>query len=155
MRATPREGLDATKLGVLLNSGDSVPEKPGAGGRERKAKAAPPPGEAKPMHIFFGSNTGTCEAFARRLADDAIGYGYNAEAKPLDSAMQNIPKNDPVVFISASYEGNPPDNATHFFEWLNSLKDKELESVNYAAFGCGHRKCFLHLLQRTLLTLHD
>lgn len=155
MRATPREGLDATKLGVLLNSGDSAPEKSGAGGRERKAKAAPPPGEAKPMHIFFGSNTGTCEAFARRLADDAVGYGYNAEAKSLDSAMQNIPKNDPVVFISASYEGNPPDNATHFFEWLNSLKERELEGVNYAVFGCGHRKCFLHLFRRTLLTLHD
>lgn len=139
IKAAPREGLDATKLGVLLSGSNSAPDN--SGGRDRKAKAAPPPGETKPMHIFFGSNTGTCEAFARRLANDALSYGYNAEVKPLDSALQNVPKNDPVVFISASYEGNPPDNAAHFFEWLNSFKkEKELEGVNYAVFGCGHRE---------------
>lgn len=141
MRATPREGLDATKLGVLLSSGDSAPEGLDSASKDRK-KAAPPPGDTKPMYIFFGSNTGTCEAFARRLGDDALGYGYSAGVKPLDSAMQNIPKNGPVVFISASYEGNPPDNAAHFYEWLKALKKKELEGVNYAVFGCGHRKCF-------------
>lgn len=142
MRATPRDGLDATKLGVLLSSGDSAAEGSGGTSKERK-KAAPPPGKTKPMHVFFGSNTGTCEAFSRRLGDDALGYGYSAEVKPLDSAMQNVPKDEPVVFISASYEGNPPDNAAHFCEWLNSLQKKELEGVSYAVFGCGHRKCFL------------
>lgn len=141
MRATPREGLDATKLGVLLSNGNSAPEGLGGASKDRK-KAAPPPGDTKPMHIFFGSNTGTCEAFARRLGDDALGYGYSADVKPLDSAMQNVPKNGPVVFISASYEGNPPDNAAHFYEWLKALEKKELEGVNYAVFGCGHRKCF-------------
>jgi len=139
MRATPREGLDAIKLGTFL-SGSDAPETSGASSRDRKAKVTPPPGETKPMHIFYGSNTGTCEAFARRLADDALGYGYSADVKPLDSAMQDVPKEDPVVFISASYEGNPPDNAAHFFEWFSSLKEKELEGVNYAVFGCGHRE---------------
>ncbi|RJE26772.1 bifunctional P-450 NADPH-P450 reductase [Aspergillus sclerotialis] len=138
MRAALREGLDATTLGTLLNAGEAPSKETGASSRDRKAKAAPPPGEMKPMHIFFGSNTGTCEAFARRLADDAVGYGYSAEVSSLDSAMQNIPKNDPVAFITASYEGQPPDNAAHFFEWLNASKEKELEGVNYAVFGCGH-----------------
>ncbi|KAI9925634.1 hypothetical protein ASPWEDRAFT_114246 [Aspergillus wentii DTO 134E9] len=138
IRATLRDGLDAVKLGTLLSSSGEAPESSGPASRERKPKVAPPPGETKPMHIFFGSNTGTCEAFARRLADDAIGYGYAAEIKSLDSAFQNLPKNDPVVFITASYEGQPPDNAAHFFEWLSDLKGKELEGVNYAVFGCGH-----------------
>jgi cytochrome P450/NADPH-cytochrome P450 reductase len=94
----------------------------------------------KPMHIFYGSNTGTCEAFARRLADDASGYGFEAQTTSLDSATQNIPKDDPVVFITASYEGQPPDNAAHFFEWLSKLDGKSLEGTNYATFGCGHRE---------------
>lgn len=143
IRAIPREGLDAIKLGTFLSSSDSHPEGPGSASRDRKPKAAPPSGDLKPMHIFFGSNTGTCEAFARRLADDAVSYGYNAAVDTLDSATENIPKKDPVVFISASYEGNPPDNAAHFFEWLSSLKGDELEGVNYAVFGCGHRKSVL------------
>lgn len=54
--------------------------------------------------------------------------------------MQNVPKDEPVVFITASYEGQPPDNAAHFFEWLSALKENELEGVNYAVFGCGHRE---------------
>lgn len=144
MKATLREGLEATSLSALLSAGEG-PQGSGAD-RDRK-KTAPPAGKMKPMHIFFGSNTGTCEAFARRLADDAVGYGYAAEVSSLDSAMQNVPKKDPVVFITASYEGQPPDNAAHFFEWLSSAKE-DLDGVNYAVFGCGHRK-FCPLVRRS------
>ncbi|CAI7589423.1 hypothetical protein PCG10_001646 [Penicillium crustosum] len=138
MKATLRDGLDPTQLSTTLSGSAVAPTETGAGSRDRKPKAAPVDGKLKPMHVFYGSNTGTCEAFARRLADDATAYGYAAKTSSLDSAMQNIPKNDPVVFISASYEGQPPDNAAHFYEWLSGLKDNELDGVNYAVFGCGH-----------------
>ncbi|OKL63946.1 hypothetical protein UA08_00678 [Talaromyces atroroseus] len=136
IRATLREGLDATTLDSVLNSG----QEPKLPSREEKtsAHADIPEGAGKPLHIFFGSNTGTCEAFARRLAEDAVDFGYSAHIDSLDSAMQNIPKKDLVVFISASYEGQPPDNAALFFEWLSGLKEKELDGVNYAVFGAGH-----------------
>ncbi|KKA18357.1 Fatty acid hydroxylase [Rasamsonia emersonii CBS 393.64] len=135
MRATLREGLKATTLETILNGGEAPKE---AARDQKKNASAVKPGSGKPLHIFFGSNTGTCEALARRLADDAGAYGYAAEVDSLDSAMQNIPKSGPVVFITSSYEGQPPDNAAHFFEWLSGLKGKELEGVNYAVFGCGH-----------------
>ncbi|KAJ5124323.1 uncharacterized protein N7515_008148 [Penicillium bovifimosum] len=138
MKATLRDGLDPTQLSAALSSSDAPPKETGAGSRDRKPKVAPVDGKLKPMHVFYGSNTGTCEAFARRLADDAAGYGYAAQTHSLDSAMQNIPKDGPVVFISASYEGKPPDNAAHFFEWLTELKGNSLEGINYATFGCGH-----------------
>lgn len=139
MRATLRGGLDSTKLGMILSGTVDEPKRAGVADRERKPNA-PATDKLKPMHIFYGSNTGTCEAFARRLADDAVGYGFAAQTSSLDSAMQNIPKNDPVVFITASYEGQPPDNAAHFFEWLSELKGNTLEGVKYAVFGCGHRE---------------
>ncbi|KAJ5725977.1 Oxidoreductase FAD/NAD(P)-binding [Penicillium malachiteum] len=138
MKASLREGLDPTKLSITLSGTPSGTKDSDLSGRERKQKVVVPEGKFKPMHIFYGSNTGTCEAFARRLADDAVGYGFSASADSLDSALQNIPKSDPVVFITASYEGQPPDNAAHFFEWLNELKGNDLEGVNYAVFGCGH-----------------
>ncbi|KAI3154000.1 hypothetical protein CBS147325_1092 [Penicillium roqueforti] len=139
MKATLRDGLDPTQLSVKLSGSAVVPPETGAGSRDRKPKvAAHADGKLKPMHVFYGSNTGTCEAFARRLADDATAYGYAAQTSSLDSAMQNIPKGEPVVFISASYEGQPPDNAAHFFQWISGLKGSELEGVNYAVFGCGH-----------------
>ncbi|KAJ5623213.1 Oxidoreductase FAD/NAD(P)-binding [Penicillium lividum] len=136
MKASLRSGLDTTHLSMTLSGTPDV-KAPDIGDRERKHKPVAA-GKLKPMHIFYGSNTGTCEAFARRLADDAQEYGFSASTASLDSAMQNIPKNDPVVFITASYEGQPPDNASHFFEWLSELKGSSLEDVNYAVFGCGH-----------------
>ncbi|KAJ5161058.1 Oxidoreductase FAD/NAD(P)-binding [Penicillium capsulatum] len=138
IRASLRDGLDPTKLSMSLSGSAGDHKDAGVAERERKHTKTPVSGDLKPMHIYYGSNTGTCEAFARRLADDALGYGFKAQAESLDSASQNIPTNDPVVFITASYEGQPPDNAAHFFEWLSGLKGSSLEGVNYAVFGCGH-----------------
>ncbi|KAJ5692456.1 Bifunctional cytochrome NADPH reductase [Penicillium macrosclerotiorum] len=138
IRASLRQGLDPTKLSLFLSGTTGAIDSANVADRERKPRPAQVNGKLKPMHIFYGSNTGTCEAFARRLADDAVAYGYAAQTSSLDSAMQNIPKDDPVVFISASYEGQPPDNAAHFFEWLSALKGDSLDGVNYAVFGCGH-----------------
>ncbi|GLA29977.1 hypothetical protein AnigIFM63604_011514 [Aspergillus niger] len=138
MRATLRHGLDPITLEPALNSGSVPRESSTVASRERKKDAALSEGDMKPMHILFGSNTGTCEALARRLADDAVAWGFSAKVNSLDSATENVPKADPVVFIAASYEGQPADNAAHFFEWLSAAKDNELEGINYAVFGCGH-----------------
>lgn len=63
-------------------------------------------------------------------------------------AKENLPTDKPVVIITASYEGQPADNAAHFVNWINTLKDTELKDVSYAVFGCGHRdwaKTFLKI----------
>ncbi|KAE8324698.1 cytochrome P450 [Aspergillus sergii] len=138
MKATLRRGLDAAKLASVLNSGgDLFSDAPQILNGEYKPNKDLRP-HMKPMHIFFGSNTGTCEALARRLAKDSMGYGFAAKVESLNSAMENIPRDNPVIFITASYEGQPPDNAAHFFEWLNGLKEPELDGVIYSVFGCGH-----------------
>ncbi|KAJ5998766.1 Oxidoreductase FAD/NAD(P)-binding [Penicillium sp. IBT 35674x] len=138
MKASLRGGLDPTHLSMRLSGTPDAAKASDLGNREKRHKPIPVGAELKNMHIFYGSNTGTCEAFARRLADDAVEYGFAATTNSLDSAMQNIPTSEPVVFITASYEGQPPDNAAHFFEWLSELKGSSLEGVNYAVFGCGH-----------------
>jgi cytochrome P450 / NADPH-cytochrome P450 reductase len=82
--------------------------------------------------------------------------GFRATLGTLDSAAGHVPKDGPVVVITASYEGplivhcilwlmfettagEPPDNAAQFVSWLSAMKGSELEGVNYAVFGCGHR----------------
>lgn len=139
MKATLRNGLDPTKLNLSLSDASGAQESSIAS-RDKKPKTTAPTGKLKPMHVFFGSNTGTCETFAHRLAQDAVEHGFEAKVNSLDSALQNIPTKDPVVVITASYEGQSPDNAAHFVEWLDGLKGNSLEGVNYATFGCGHRK---------------
>ncbi|KAH8621486.1 hypothetical protein IG631_23887 [Alternaria alternata] len=94
----------------------------------------------KPLSILYGSNTGTCEAVAQALAASAPDNGFKAEVQGLDSAVSSLSKDVPVVIVTASYEGLPPDNATHFVEWLKSDPAEELKDVQYCVFGVGNSK---------------
>ncbi|KAH6838702.1 NADPH-cytochrome P450 reductase-like protein [Alternaria alternata] len=137
MRAHLRSGISATSLERKLASA-TLNEPPPVNGapRVQKEKVA----KGKPMAIYYGSNTGTCEALANRLASDAANHGFNAAVvDTLDAVRENLPTDKPIVIVTASYEGAPADNAAHFVNWVGTLKGKELENVNYAVFGCGHR----------------
>lgn len=91
------------------------------------------------LSIFYGSNTGTCEAMANSLASSAGAHGYKAKVDILDKATDALPQGGPVVIITSSYEGEPPDNAVHFVSWLKSIQGSKLTGIKYAVFGCGNR----------------
>nr|BAL05197.1 cytochrome P450 [Phanerodontia chrysosporium] len=113
--------------------------------RDQTAPAAQPPvttpgeGGGHRMYVLCGSNTGTCEAFAQRIASDATVHGFKAVIGTLDSAAGHLPSDGPVVVVTASFEGQPADNAAHFVSWLSALNGSELADVSFAAFGCGNR----------------
>jgi cytochrome P450 / NADPH-cytochrome P450 reductase len=136
MKAVLREGLTPTLLEHRLSgSAAKVPPKPTSKAASSK-KVQKPTGH--PMSIYFGSNSGTCTSLAERLAANAELHGFSATVvDSLDAANQKLPKDRPVVIVTASYEGEPPDNAAHFVSWLKSSTGKELEDVSYAVFGCG------------------
>lgn len=138
MRAHLRNHMSATTLeralaSTHINAGAGAKGAPVAAAKVAKA-------QGKPMHILYGSNTGTCEALANRLAGDAPNHGFNAVVvDTLDAAKEDLPTDKPVVIVTASYEGMPADNAAHFVNWIGGLKEAELKNVSYAVFGCGHR----------------
>lgn len=139
MRASLREGITPTVLLQRL-SGDGP-----AGGQHKdsihKTVEAVTAGDHA-LSILYGSNTGTCQALAQKLAGQCAQRGLAASVQTLDTAMGKVPKDKPTVIITASYEGLPTDDAARFVAWLQSLKqegeDKKLEGVKYAVFGCGH-----------------
>ncbi|KAI9048833.1 hypothetical protein LZ554_007664 [Drepanopeziza brunnea f. sp. 'monogermtubi'] len=138
MHASLREHIDAMHIEKMLHVQSSMQSLSTEKNlKMHQASAAGRP--KKPMSILYGSNAGTCEALAQSLARAASGRGYAAQVEPLDSAVDRVPKAQPVVLISSSYEGQPPDNAAHFFEWLQSLEGNDkLKGVKYAVFGCGN-----------------
>ena len=93
-----------------------------------------------PLSIFYGSNQGTCKNFAESLQAAAASHGYAVTVGTLDSATEHVPIDQPIVFITPSYEGQPPDNGRKFVTWLESVQDKQdsLRGVKYAIFGCGN-----------------
>jgi len=137
MRAIIRDGLTPTELEHRL-AGTKIPDQHKAPDAV-KTNGSEAAGKGKPMTVIYGSNSGTCEAMAHRIATDAAQHGFHVTSlDTMDVANGNLPKDQPVVIITASYEGQPPDNAAHFVSWLEDAKEKELEGVSYAVFGCGH-----------------
>lgn len=97
-------------------------------------------GDAPPLLILYGSNTGASEMFARRVAADAPGQGYAATVAPLDEHAGALSPSTPVIVVTASYEGQAPDNAKKFLSWVESRGASDLAGVRYAVFGCGNRQ---------------
>ena len=61
---------------------------------------------SQPLYVLYGSNSGTSEGFAQRVASDAPAHGFRPSIGTLDSAAENIPTGGPVVIITASFEGH-------------------------------------------------
>ena len=137
--ATLREGIDATKLQkTIVSDRISLPENDVPVGKPTNHFSGIDSSKSD-MLILYGSNTGTCEILAQRLASDSGRFGYRGRVMDMDSAVGTIPRHQTVVVITASYEGQPPDNAAHFMNWLASLeKGQSFEGLDYAVFGCGH-----------------
>ncbi|XP_046993316.1 NADPH--cytochrome P450 reductase [Schistocerca americana] len=95
--------------------------------------------------VFYGSQTGTAEEFAGRLAKEGARYrlkGMVADPEECDmeelTSLKDIP-NSLAVFCMATYgEGDPTDNAMEFYEWLQN-GDPDLTGLNYAVFGLGNK----------------
>lgn len=134
IRAALRPGITATVLAHRLRSSETLTD------TKEVVPASEDAGEMEvQIEILYGSNSGTCQALAQRLSARAAQRGMKASLHDLNSATGKLPSGKPVVIFTASYEGLPPDNASRFVAWLESLENgQELLGVNFAVFGCGH-----------------
>ena len=98
------------------------------------------PGHNTPLLVLYGSNLGTAEELATRVADLAEVNGFATKLAPLDDYVGKLPTEGGVLIFCASYNGAAPDNATQFVKWLGSgnLAKDALAKVRYAVFGCGN-----------------
>jgi len=97
------------------------------------------PGHNTPLLVLYGSNLGTAEELATRVADLAEVNGFATRLAPLDDFVGKLPEQGGVLIFCASYNGAPPDNATQFVKWLRGDLPKDAFSkLRYAVFGCGN-----------------
>lgn len=95
---------------------------------------------AAPMLVLYGSNTGSSEAFANRIAGEASARGYAPTVAAMDDYAGNLPKDGTTIVVTASYEGQPPDNARQFVSYVEALPEGALAGARFAVFGCGNRQ---------------
>ena len=135
MKATLREGIDATTLERSMYAGQE-PNKAPKSSHDSRSSAS----HSREMLILYGSNTGTAQALAQKLVSEALSRGFAPHLSEMDAATGNVANRGLVILITSSYEGQPPDNAARFIEWMRSLQDSGLKEARFAVFGLGHSK---------------
>jgi cytochrome P450/NADPH-cytochrome P450 reductase len=124
--------------GALLRS--AVPATPQKALAPQAATRTATEAGAAPLLVLYGSNTGSSEAFANRIAGEAPAHGYAPTVAAMDDYAGNLPKDGTIVVVTASYEGQPPDNARQFVPWVETLGKGALAGGRFAVFGCGNRQ---------------
>ena len=128
--------------------------------------AAAPAAPAKPLVLLFGSQTGTAESLAKKASKEAEKRGF--KPKLVDMAKYetvDLTKEENVLVITSTYgDGDPPDNAQAFWNYLRadtapplahlSFSVLALGDTNYAEFCAFGKKCDERLEQLGAQRVH-
>ncbi len=91
------------------------------------------------LTILFGSQTGNGEAIARALQNTAETEGFATRLQSLaDFKPSALKREQLVVFVVSTHgEGDPPDDAELFHEYLLSDSAPSLNDLQYAVLALG------------------
>jgi len=103
--------------------------------------AAAPAAPAEPLLVLFGSQTGTAEGLAKKVAKESQQRGFAPKVLALNDFEQaNLTAASKAVIISSTWgDGEPPDNAVNFWNWLHAESAPRLENLNFAILGLGDK----------------
>ena len=92
-----------------------------------------------PVVILFGSQTGTAEKLARQIAKES--KGRNCAPRVVDAsahASVDWSKEQNLLVVTSTYgDGDMPDNAQGFWDWLQTDAGKAVAHLNYSVLALG------------------
>lgn len=108
---------------------------------QQVSEAAPSAEAVKPRDItvLYGSETGNAQSLAELLDQRLTENGYIVTLSSMDAfKTKELKKVEDLFIVSATHgEGDPPDNAITFHEFLHSRKAPKLEGVRYSVLALG------------------
>ena len=109
-----------------------------------------------PLCILYGSETGTTQELANRLASQARSRGYAVDLRELDEMdVDELALQENVLIMCATCgEGDFPVNATGFWEQISkdgAFGTDHLKNTRYAVWGMGDSS--YHLFNETAIKI--
>ena len=96
-------------------------------------------GNAPVLTILYGSQTGNAKGVAQQFQAQAEAAGYTSKLISMADYKPRQIKAEThlAVFVSTHGEGDAPDDAVEFHEFLGGKKAPKLDGLKYAVLGLG------------------
>jgi sulfite reductase (NADPH) flavoprotein alpha-component len=95
----------------------------------------------KPLLILFGSQTGAAEQLAKKVAAQSAQHGFLARVLEANAhGSINLKSEERLLVVTSTWgEGDPPDNATQFWAYLNSAEAPDLKHLSFSVLALGDK----------------
>lgn len=97
------------------------------------------PAISKEVTVLFGSQTGNSDRLAKKLTKKLEENGFQVTVSAMGSYKSNNLKKveNLLIVVSTQGEGEPPDNAIPFYEFLHSKRAPKLDTLRYSVLALG------------------
>jgi sulfite reductase (NADPH) flavoprotein alpha-component len=94
---------------------------------------------SKEVTILYGSQTGNARGLAKKASSTLEGKGFQVTVSAMsDFKPNNIKKvKNLLIIVSTHGEGDPPDNALTFHEFIHGKRAPKLEELNFSVLSLG------------------
>ncbi|MDQ8183265.1 sulfite reductase subunit alpha [Pelagicoccus sp. SDUM812005] len=95
--------------------------------------------EAKPVSILWGSQTGNSEGLARKISKALGNKGFAPTVYDMDDYdVAKLAEESMLLLVTSTFgDGEPPDNAAAFYNWLLSDEAPQLPNLKYSVLALG------------------
>lgn len=113
--------------------------------KEQNGKSVPTelasPAVKQEVTIIYGSQTGNGQTLAQKFAEQLRVLGISVTLRSMDEFKPQTLKTIKhlLIIVSTHGEGDPPDNAIRFYEFIHGNRVPKLEQLNYAVLALGDR----------------
>lgn len=89
--------------------------------------------------LMYGSQSGTCEGLSREIKETFAGMGFDVKMSSLnDYEKVGFLSSKSLLIITSTWgDGEPPDNATDFWEFISSESAPSLNELEYSVLALG------------------
>ncbi|RXZ82299.1 assimilatory sulfite reductase (NADPH) flavoprotein subunit [Paenibacillaceae bacterium] len=135
--ALPAAGAVAVQLQTSAPAPTAVA--PTAQAAEQVIAAASQPSVSKDVTVLFGSQTGNCQRLAGKLSGVLEAQGFHVSLTAMNTFKTNSLKKveNLLIVVSTHGEGEPPDTAKSFHEFLYSKRAPKLEGLQFSVLALG------------------